>query len=159
MKICSQSGNAAASSTGSLSQTRYYLSDFPPHTRFTVVVRLPDGSSMKMSRRWTDVDGVACVELAGDSEPSLRGLHELLGLFLELRERVRSTTGERAARRVVIHDHHDAYIAYDYYLRNQERLEGNATMRRTSAERGAARAGEALLQELVLCGHCGRRMD
>jgi hypothetical protein len=59
----------------------------------TVVVRLGDGSSMKILRRWTDVDGVACAELAGDSVFTLHGLHELLGLFLALRKRTgRQTT-------------------------------------------------------------------
>jgi hypothetical protein len=42
---------------------------------------------MKILRRWTDVDGIACTELAGDSELSLRGLRELLNLFMALRER------------------------------------------------------------------------
>jgi hypothetical protein len=54
----------------------------------TVVVRLGDGSSMKILRHWTDVDDVACTELAGDSVLSLRGLRELLRLFMALRERI-----------------------------------------------------------------------
>ncbi len=98
---------------GRLSQTKYYLSDFSSKTtiirrhhpingqelellsvgKTTVVVRLRDGSSMKILRRWTDVDGVVCTELAGDSELSLRGLRELLSLFMVLRERTcRQTT-------------------------------------------------------------------
>ncbi len=56
--------------------------------RKTVVVRLPDGSSMKILRRWTDVDGIACTDLNGDSEISLYGLKELLSLFMALRERM-----------------------------------------------------------------------
>ena len=98
---------------GSLSQTKYYLSDFSPTTtitrrhhplhgqtlellsvgKTTVVVRLGDVSSMKILRHWTNVDGVACTELAGDSLLSLRGLRELLGLCTALRER----TGRQAA--------------------------------------------------------------
>jgi hypothetical protein len=105
--------SAVVSNTGRLSQTKYYLSNFSSTTtiirrhhplhgqalkllsvgKTTVVVRLADGSSMKILRRWTDVDGVACTELAGDSVLSLRGLHELLGLFVALRER----TGRQAA--------------------------------------------------------------
>ena len=54
----------------------------------TVVVRLADGSSMKILRRWTDVDGIACTDLNGDSEISLQGLKELLSLFMALRERM-----------------------------------------------------------------------
>lgn len=33
---------------------------------------------MKILRRWTDVDGIACTDLNGDSEISLHGLKELL---------------------------------------------------------------------------------
>jgi len=54
----------------------------------TVVVRLPDGSSMKILRPWTNVDGIACTDLNGDSEISLHGLKELLSLFMALRERI-----------------------------------------------------------------------
>jgi hypothetical protein len=104
--------NAVASNTGGLSQTKYYLSNFSSTTtitrrhhplngqklallsvgKTTVVVRLGDGSSMKILRRWTDVDGVAGTELGGDSVFSLRGLHELLALFMALRAR----TGRQA---------------------------------------------------------------
>ncbi len=54
----------------------------------TVVVRLPDGSSMKILRRWTDVDGIACTDLNGNLEISLHGLKELLSLFMALRLRM-----------------------------------------------------------------------
>ena len=105
---------------GRLSQTKYYLSDFSSKTtiirrhhplngqelemlsvgKTMVVVRLRDGSSMKILRRWTDVDGVACTELAGNSVLSLRGLRELLSLFMALRERTcrhPTMTGEMIA--------------------------------------------------------------
>jgi excisionase family DNA binding protein len=59
---------------------------------------------------------------------------------------------------VVIYDHHDAYIPYDQFVRNEERLRGNVTMHGTD-KHGPAREGAALLQGLVLCGHCGRRMS
>ncbi len=58
---------------------------------------------------------------------------------------------------VVIYDHHDAYISYEHFVKNQERLRGNATMRSVD-QPGPAREGMALLPGLVLCGHCGRRM-
>jgi len=54
----------------------------------TIVVRLPDGSSMKILRRWTNVDGIACTDLSGDSEISVHGLKELLSLFMALRARI-----------------------------------------------------------------------
>ncbi len=93
---------------GRLSQTKYYHSNFSTKTtiirrhhplinqqlallsvaRKTVTVRLPDGSSMKILRPWTDVDGIACTDLNGDSEISVQGLKELLSLFMALRERI-----------------------------------------------------------------------
>lgn len=62
---------------------------------------------------------------------------------------------------VLIQDHHPAYITFEQYVRNQERLRGNQMMTRPEADEtlgGAAREGRALLQGLVRCGHCGRRM-
>jgi DNA invertase Pin-like site-specific DNA recombinase len=61
---------------------------------------------------------------------------------------------------VLIKDHHPAYISFDKYLQNQERIRGNAMMGAQTDEshRGAAREGRALLQGLLRCGHCGRRM-
>jgi hypothetical protein len=93
---------------GRQSQTKYYLSNSSSKTtiirrhhplinqqlallsvgRKTVTVRLPDGSSMKILRPWTDVDSIACTDLNGDSEISVHGLKELLSLFMALRERI-----------------------------------------------------------------------
>ena len=72
--------------------------------------------------------------------------------------RTRSQRVKRDDWRVVIYDHHDAYISYDQFVRNEERLRGNVTMRSTG-KHGPAREGAALLQGLALCGHCGRRMS
>jgi DNA invertase Pin-like site-specific DNA recombinase len=57
---------------------------------------------------------------------------------------------------VLIQDNHPGYISWDQYLRNQQRLEDNCPDRRKN--RGAARDGAALLQGIVICGKCGRRM-
>jgi DNA invertase Pin-like site-specific DNA recombinase len=56
-----------------------------------------------------------------------------------------------------------AYISWEQYLANQERLRGNAMdfTRRTEqlpGPQGAARHGEALLQGLVVCGVCGHHL-
>jgi hypothetical protein len=62
---------------------------------------------------------------------------------------------------VLIQDHHPGYISFEKYLDNQERLSGNAMMTSPSTDeshQGAAREGRALLQGLMRCGHCGRRM-
>lgn len=59
--------------------------------------------------------------------------------------------------RVCIPNHHDQYITWEDYLRNQQRLAENASMR-GEAVRGPVRRGEALLAGLLRCGHCGRRL-
>ncbi len=55
------------------------------------------------------------------------------------------------------HDVYPAYIGWEQYLANQERLHQNA-LRYTEQQQqaqGAARAGTALLQGLARCGQCG----
>jgi DNA invertase Pin-like site-specific DNA recombinase len=57
----------------------------------------------------------------------------------------------------VLHDHHPGYITWEQFQRNQRRLLENCTVDHQE-RRGALREGAALLQGLVLCGRCGRRM-
>ena len=57
----------------------------------------------------------------------------------------------------VLHDHHPGYITWEQFQRNQQRLIENCTSQHQE-RRGALREGAALLQGLVLCGRCGRRM-
>ena len=56
---------------------------------------------------------------------------------------------------VLIEDHHEGYISWEHYERNQRQITSN---RRTESNSGAAREGVSLLQGLVLCGRCGRPM-
>ena len=58
----------------------------------------------------------------------------------------------------LIPGHHVGYITWDQFLRNQERLDQNRTAR-DDDRRGALREGVALLQGVVRCGCCGRRMS
>jgi DNA invertase Pin-like site-specific DNA recombinase len=59
---------------------------------------------------------------------------------------------------VCIEGHHPGYISFERYLQNQERLRAN--WRPPQGEGGgAAREGRALLQGLIRCGRCGRRMQ
>ena len=58
---------------------------------------------------------------------------------------------------IVIHDHYPAYISWNQFLSNQARLNDNRTNRDTP-RRGAVREGAALLQGIMICGCCGRRM-
>jgi len=62
---------------------------------------------------------------------------------------------------VLIRDHHPAYISFEQFLANQERLRGNAQMQNPGEadEKGPAREGPALLQGVAVCGHCGRKMQ
>jgi DNA invertase Pin-like site-specific DNA recombinase len=57
---------------------------------------------------------------------------------------------------VVIRDHHEGYIGWDQFVANRHRLASN----RTNAEvlAGPAREGLCLLQGVLLCGSCGRRL-
>lgn len=58
---------------------------------------------------------------------------------------------------VRIEDAHPAYISWETYMCNQEKLRQNRA--RTDGEaRGAPREGPALLGGLLICGRCGRRM-
>lgn len=58
-------------------------------------------------------------------------------------------------------DVYPAYITWEQYLANQERLHQNAMRfaRRTQQPQGAARQGAALLQGLAVCGCCGHHMN
>ncbi|WP_352824095.1 recombinase zinc beta ribbon domain-containing protein [Mesorhizobium sp. M0410] len=58
--------------------------------------------------------------------------------------------------RVVIHDHHPGYITRDQFLANRQRLAKNHTNGEVLA--GPAREGLCLLQGLLVCGACGRRL-
>jgi DNA invertase Pin-like site-specific DNA recombinase len=53
---------------------------------------------------------------------------------------------------------HPAYIPWEQHLENLRRIEENAVHSAHVEGRGAPRNGSALLQGLVLCGKCGRRM-
>jgi DNA invertase Pin-like site-specific DNA recombinase len=57
--------------------------------------------------------------------------------------------------RVLQRDRFPAYITWQRYLANQQRLEQN---RARPASVGAPRSGLALLPGLLICGACGRRM-
>src|SRR6266446_4769630 len=60
--------------------------------------------------------------------------------------------------RVSLQDHHEGYISWEEFLHNQERLEKNRTNGEETVLAGPAREGLALLQGLLLCGCCGRRL-
>lgn len=59
---------------------------------------------------------------------------------------------------VMIRDHHEAYICWDEFLENQQILQRNRTNGQHSILGGPAREGLALVQGLLICGICGRRL-
>jgi excisionase family DNA binding protein len=74
--------------------------------------------------------------------------------------RKRISRGHRRDREewdVLIVDHHDGYIPWAEYERNQRLIADNANCRGLMV-RGAVRRGDALLAGLLRCSHCGRRV-
>jgi hypothetical protein len=59
---------------------------------------------------------------------------------------------------IVLLDQHPGYISWDHFLSNRRQLDDNRTWR-AEDRRGAVREGPSLLQGIVLCGACGRRMS
>ena len=58
---------------------------------------------------------------------------------------------------VCLPEHHPGYVTWDQYLATRQRLRAN--MRPRGEGGGAAREGGALLQGILRCGRCGRRMQ
>ncbi|MFT7623378.1 MAG: hypothetical protein ACI9WU_002561 [Myxococcota bacterium] len=63
--------------------------------------------------------------------------------------------------RVLLRDHHPAYISWERFEQNLARLSDNRSRCEDGQQhvggRGAIRKGTALLTVLLYCGHCGRR--
>ena len=58
---------------------------------------------------------------------------------------------------VLITDHHEAYIGWQEYQKNQEVIAHNSNSKRPVVT-GSAGRGEALLTGLLRCGHCGSKL-
>jgi len=59
---------------------------------------------------------------------------------------------------VMIKDHHPQYITYDQYQHNIQQLQANRTNTPDQLLAGPPREGATLLQGLLVCGICGRRV-
>ena len=57
---------------------------------------------------------------------------------------------------ILLKDHHEGYIDWEEFERNQTKLAANAYGRKDGAKSG--RGGRALLAGLLACGRCGRRL-
>src|SRR5262245_5245105 len=64
---------------------------------------------------------------------------------------------KRDAWPILLRDHHPGYSSWEQFCRNLAQLDENRTFD-AAQRRGAIREGGALLQGLVVCGVCGRRM-
>lgn len=94
--------------------------------------------------------------------PAYAGVY-VYGRWEYLSERRSPQTGKASARArsmaqwpVKIAQHHPAYIRWEEFVKNQEKLRDNWSH---DGNRGVAREGRALLQGLVYCGVCGRKMS
>jgi DNA invertase Pin-like site-specific DNA recombinase len=72
-----------------------------------------------------------------------------------VKKRIRHLPMDRWA--VLIPNHHPGFIDWASFQANQSRLDSNTRPQPHQAG-GALREGSALLQGLVSCGHCGRRL-
>jgi hypothetical protein len=59
---------------------------------------------------------------------------------------------------VAIQNHHPGYLSFAQYLGNLDLLQGNRTNTAELLSSGPAREGRALLQGMLLCSQCGRRV-
>jgi len=57
---------------------------------------------------------------------------------------------------VMLKDHHEAYVGWAEFERNQKQLAANAYSRADGVKSG--RGGQALLAGMLCCGRCGRRL-
>lgn len=70
---------------------------------------------------------------------------------------VRSMQRDRRSWEVLICDHHEGYISWAEFERNQQLIADNANGKRFMS-RGAVRPGEALLPGLFRCARCGKKL-
>lgn len=69
----------------------------------------------------------------------------------------RSVRRAQEAWEVLHCDHHEGYISWEEYERNQRTISGNANMKGEMVK-GSVRNGGGMLSGLLRCGHCGRKL-
>lgn len=98
---------------------------------------------------------------------ALQTLHNprYTGAYVWGRFRVAKAAGRKSPRllpqdqwEVVLPDTHPGYLSWEQYQRNLARLEENSQRHGKDRRQGPPGDGPALLQGLVVCGVCGRRM-
>jgi DNA invertase Pin-like site-specific DNA recombinase len=100
-----------------------------------------------------------------DHSRSLEVLHNprYAGAFFygRSRQRHRDHTYQKLPREewtALLPGAHAGYISWEQFEEHQRMLRENAVLHGTDRRHGPAREGPALLQGLVICGKCGRRM-
>jgi DNA invertase Pin-like site-specific DNA recombinase len=73
--------------------------------------------------------------------------------------RVRMRQLPRDQWQVILHNTHPAYLSWEQFLNNEGQLQRNNVTLNPEGRQGSAREGMALLQGLIICGKCGRRMS
>ena len=81
--------------------------------------------------------------------------------IIEMGEITRKKTTARPPEEwiVTIRDAHPAYLSWEQYKENEAQLTRNLGKKAIEGRSGSAREGAALLQGLIICGKCGRRMS
>jgi excisionase family DNA binding protein len=69
----------------------------------------------------------------------------------------RGVARQRDEWAVLIRDHHEGYISWEEYERNQKTIAANANMKGAMVP-GSVRNGGGVLVGLLRCGHCGRKL-
>lgn len=59
---------------------------------------------------------------------------------------------------VEIRDHHEGYTSFEQHLKNLDAIQRNRTNPKEAVLSGPVREGLAMLQGLLICGSCGRRL-
>jgi DNA invertase Pin-like site-specific DNA recombinase len=119
-------------------------------------VRVP-GGPRKGELEWHRVNRVSLYNLL--TNPIYAGAYVYGARSIDRRRQKpgRPSTGRRSFRLedvdVFLPDRIPAYISWEQYQRNQAQLRSNK-----AALTGVARAGQALLSGLMICGRCGLRM-
>jgi len=149
----------------------YVFDSFRRHGVVRAVVRDLKEQGLELPTRVTAKEGYgSLVWKAPTLSAVIRILHNpayagayVYGRWEYVSERRSQKTGKASARArpvaqwpVKIPEHHPAYIRWEEFVKNQEQLRQNWGH---DGNRGVPREGRALLQGIVYCGICGRKMS
>jgi DNA invertase Pin-like site-specific DNA recombinase len=150
----------------------FLFESFRRHGIVRAVVRELKGQGLELPTRLTAREGYgSLVWKAPTLSAVIRILHNpayagayVYGRWEYSSERRSPRTGKAAVAQarsmaqwpVNITEHHPAYLDWEEFVKNQERLRQNWSH---EGNRGAPREGSALLQGIAYCGVCGRKMS